>query len=108
MGRGGASVFAEGFDNPGAMLFPGTTLSIYAPSESSVVIEQDNEVRALEVGSSSPLRVIMRPGRAKLRWFPVASEESHAEVVIAELLSDEQENLRRPHRVLSFSSILDK
>ena len=74
-GRGGASVFARGFANPG------TQLDVYAPIGSSLFVEQGHGTQNLTV-ESVPLRIVMRPGPARIRWLPLQSGDSHVEVVI--------------------------
>jgi hypothetical protein len=96
-GRGGASVLASGFANPRK------DLQIYAPLESSVFIEQEDGNQELKVDSTLRLHVLMRPGRAKIHWFPAGSDESHVEISI-DAVSDEEGYGGR----LTFSSMLDK
>jgi hypothetical protein len=95
-GHGGASVFVEGHDEPWS------ELDIFAALGSSIIIEQWDDRQELEVGSSLPIRVALRPGRAKVRWFPAGSDESHVEVSIGGI-SD-----KWAYGLLSLSSMLDK
>ena len=74
-GRGGASVQAY-------IEKPITHLEFCAPFGSRIVVEQGDGSQELKVDRTLLAQVVMRPGRARIRWFPTGSEVCHVEILI--------------------------